>query len=610
MIVDELGRIPMSPFLKATLARAAEYAEAQAHREVMLEHLLLALAEDPEASVVLKSSNVDIARLMSDVSGYLGRHDDRVDPAKTAPASAISADLRRILEAAAAAAQQGRRREINGAIVLAAIVGDGKSPSAHMLRAQGMTFEAAIRALQRIASAPAAAPRSAEGAEAQGAPPRAQTADDIAASARERSLGNTEQRTGSAAAVGAGAAQVRVVEPAQPPLAEVKEAVGAAQEARREAHHAQAAPARHDISLDEAVASIRREKASQQGPQASLSPQWQSAHVPSRTPGAEGGEAVPGNGQVAQPYWVPSGAAQAQQQGASQQQGAQRTAAGRAPPPPARGAGTRSPFPIGGAFPPMGAPQQAQPPRHGMPPWSDGTGSPRGMGQHGGQQQPPPGGFDEALARLEARRPPSAGTMAGTARAAPGAPPGAEARAPIEAGQLHETIPRRMRVGIPVTAEVLIARAEVKNLADRLQTGGAVYRHEISVTRAMTVRLRAPEGGFTIETTSPETQWIESILNLPESDAARWRWIITPRVRGKKRLQLIVSARTVDAEGLTAETALPDKVFDVRVSINYARTARLWAGWAVAAAAGGLLARFGENALESARTLAARLMGG
>ncbi len=50
MIVDDLGRIPMSPYLTATLTRAADYATAQSHREVTLEHLLLALAEDPEAT--------------------------------------------------------------------------------------------------------------------------------------------------------------------------------------------------------------------------------------------------------------------------------------------------------------------------------------------------------------------------------------------------------------------------------------------------------------------------------------------------------------------------------------------------------------------------------
>ena len=54
-----------------------------------------------------------------------------------------------MLQAAASAAQQSRRRQIDGAIVLAAIVGDGKSPAAGLLKALGMTFEEAIRALQR-----------------------------------------------------------------------------------------------------------------------------------------------------------------------------------------------------------------------------------------------------------------------------------------------------------------------------------------------------------------------------------------------------------------------------------------------------------------------------
>ncbi len=53
MIVDELARIPMSPHLAATLTRAADYAFAQQHPEVTLEHLLLALAEDQKTSIVL-----------------------------------------------------------------------------------------------------------------------------------------------------------------------------------------------------------------------------------------------------------------------------------------------------------------------------------------------------------------------------------------------------------------------------------------------------------------------------------------------------------------------------------------------------------------------------
>lgn len=153
-----------------------------------------------------------------------------------------------------------------------------------------------------------------------------------------------------------------------------------------------------------------------------------------------------------------------------------------------------------------------------------------------------------------------------------------------------------MRVGIPAVAEVRIAKNDVKALADGLEGGGAAYRHDITVTKAMSVRLRAPDGGFFIETASPETQWIDNALGLMADDYASWRWTVTPKLSGKKRLQLVVSARTVGADGLTAETALPDQVIEVRVRINYAKSAKRWLGWIIAAVAGGLLARFGEQA--------------
>jgi neural Wiskott-Aldrich syndrome protein len=167
-----------------------------------------------------------------------------------------------------------------------------------------------------------------------------------------------------------------------------------------------------------------------------------------------------------------------------------------------------------------------------------------------------------------------------------------------------------MRTGLPVVVEARIARADVKALAEGLQGGGAAYRHEVVVTKAMSVRLRAPEGGFWIEPRSPETQWIENVLGLPADDFASWRWTVTPRERGKRQLQLIISARTVGGDGLTAETALPDQVIDVKVGINYGRTAARWLGWAAAAVIGGVFARFGDGAFDTARALLTKIMAG
>ncbi len=175
-------------------------------------------------------------------------------------------------------------------------------------------------------------------------------------------------------------------------------------------------------------------------------------------------------------------------------------------------------------------------------------------------------------------------------------PGGRSAPPRAEIGQLVENIPRSMRVAVPAMIEVRIARADVKALADGLQGGGAAYQHDVTITKAMSVRLRAPDGGFFIETASPETQWIERSALLSEDDFASWRWHVTPRDAGRKRLQLIISARTMSADGMVAETALPDQVITVRVRTNYGQVASRWIGWGVAAVAGGLLAKFGEGA--------------
>lgn len=593
LIVDELGRIPMSPFLAGTLSRAAGYADAQGHSQVSIEHLLLALAEDPEATVVLKSSNIDIARLATDVSGYLGRLDGRVSTGGPRDVS-ISADLKKILEAAAAAASHGRRREINGAIVLAAIVGDGKSAAAHMLRAQGLTFEEAIRALQRAQSAPAPS-----------------SADDILASARER----VQSRTGGGPAPQAPPALAKTAQipatsgvPASPlpnylppesagvenqPVFSGQDGVPASGNTLSthsiEPQWEQAAPPRPEPQ----PAPPHPQQSSAPAPVVAPAP------IPAPPPAALRERILPAPSVEYSPLPIPP---QPQRWVPPSQPPPIETAApprpvGRAPPPlpPAAQGGYAGP-------PPFPAPQQPPPVRSlppAAPPWSEAAGQrpvrrPEGIGA---AAEPPRQRFQRQPPELPVER---------SAQPLPRRVPGPA----IQAGQLVENIPRRMRVAVPVIVEARVARANVKAIADGMQGGGPAHRHEVMVSKAMSVRLRAPDGGFTIETASPETQWIDNVLGVMSDDYASWRWAVTARERGKRRLQLIVSARTVGADGLTAETALPDQVVEVRVGINYAKTAASWGGWLGAAILGGLLARFGEDAYVLGRALAEKVMGG
>jgi hypothetical protein len=600
-----------------------------------------------------------MARLVADVSAGLGRIEERVPPERAATASLVVApDLRRILEAAAAAARQSRRRDINGAIVLAAIVGDGRSAAAHLLRAQGLTFEEAIRALQRAQNA--GAPRPAAGstappppapaaapAAAPGRPDRAPaSADAILASARERVQTRAAPGLADIRAGRAGpdeAAPARPVAPhtaAQPrpepqPKAASPETAARADGDRRTADQTQrqTAPAAASATPDRATgpaepARVETPAAVQPPPEPprparAPEPQAPTGAVPARQSASDSAGPAPASGG---PRHAPPAAAA--QPLARQSDLGDLSRAPDQPPP----AWTQVPDPAhpAGWTPqrPQDLPMPAEPIVRGagrMPSPGPRGGYPASLGA-GREPSGRPAGRPAAAApagaraapreapRLDPARDISPEEFARELRAPTSAPAPAPARrrhpGAAVTGQLAENIPRRMRLAVPVLVEVRVGRAEVQALAERLEGGGGAYRHEVVVTKAMSVRLRPADAGFWVETASPETQWIATGLAGMADDFVSWRWSVTPRVRGRRRLHLLVSARTVGADGLAAETALPDQVIEVKVRTNYGASAMRWGGWLVAAVVGGVLARFGEEFYAASAKMAARIMSG
>ena len=163
-----------------------------------------------------------------------------------------------------------------------------------------------------------------------------------------------------------------------------------------------------------------------------------------------------------------------------------------------------------------------------------------------------------------------------------------------------------MRVGSTVSVEVRIARDGAQGVSAGLQGQAPPVRHDLFITKAMSVRLRAPDGGFNIEAASPERQWTEAALTPLSSDFASWRFLVMPHRRGNATLQLVVSARVVGRDGIVAETALPDRVISVNVRTNYLRTGLRWTVWLSALALGGAIGKLGEGALASAMQLLKR----
>ncbi|MEQ1650089.1 MAG: Clp protease N-terminal domain-containing protein [Hyphomicrobiaceae bacterium] len=150
----EGGAIAKSAQLTACLEKAHRLAVEGGHSMVTLEHVLMSLLGDGEALGVLSASTVDPEKLRADIGAHLSRL-----PRDGAPGAAImpNNDLLKVLRLASMAAQQSARRQIDGAIVLAAIIGDGTTPSAALLKTHGLTFNEVIRVLQGVAK-PAAPP--------------------------------------------------------------------------------------------------------------------------------------------------------------------------------------------------------------------------------------------------------------------------------------------------------------------------------------------------------------------------------------------------------------------------------------------------------------------
>jgi hypothetical protein len=493
---------------RATLRRAQLYAEEQGHRQVTLEHLLLALTEDPDALAVFEASRIDVDRLRDDVAGYVSRIPDRVSGEGGEPM--MSPDLSKVVDAARQAAQQSRRQVVNGAIVLAALIGEGRSPAAEFLKTHGLTFEEAIRTLQARAAAPAPAAAPARPAKAE--PPTARPEPARPAPAAKKIVETSSDDDILASIRSEMSQEDRGFERTRPPPYEPPPAAPSPPPLRREP------PLGPYTEMDH-----RDPAEPRTGRPAMSRPPYQNGAT--ATPPTERMRAPPPQPLPGAPGWRPPG------------------------PPPA-GATAR---------PPMG------PPPHGTrPPYPAGPPGP--MPSQGG-------------ARPAGPRPQAQGAR----------PPLNPA---VSEGTLLENIPRRMRVGTPEQVEVRIARSALEGLGEGMH--GQVTGYRVHVAKAMAVRLRAPEGGFYIEPTSPETQWIENTLGIVGDDFASWRWTVTPHYSGKARLQLVVSARSVGPDGLAAETALPEQVIEVRVSTNYGRTVRRIVLWLAAMGAAGIIGAMGE----------------
>ena len=128
----------LSPNLEKSLHQALAHANGRRHEFATLEHLLLALVDDPDGRAVLRACGVDIDELRRDLIDYLddGLSElatDNIDEAKP------TAAFQRVLQRAAIHVQSSGREEVTGANVLVAIFSERESHAVYFLSQQDMT---------------------------------------------------------------------------------------------------------------------------------------------------------------------------------------------------------------------------------------------------------------------------------------------------------------------------------------------------------------------------------------------------------------------------------------------------------------------------------------
>ena len=127
-----------SSSLEELLHRAIEYANERHHEYATLEHLLLSLIDDRDASSVMRACNVDIERLRAKLTDFLDKELTNLILDQDSEAQP-TASFQRVIHRAVVHVQSSGREEVTGANVLVAVFAERESNAAYFLQEQDMT---------------------------------------------------------------------------------------------------------------------------------------------------------------------------------------------------------------------------------------------------------------------------------------------------------------------------------------------------------------------------------------------------------------------------------------------------------------------------------------
>ncbi len=127
-----------SPSLEVVLTVAYREASSRRHTHLTLEHLLYALAHDPDGERILAACGADLPQLRRDLDKFLNDHIEQFSRGQQKEPEQTMA-FRRVLQTAVLHVQSAGRQEVQSGDVLAATLQQSKSYAAQLLAAQGVS---------------------------------------------------------------------------------------------------------------------------------------------------------------------------------------------------------------------------------------------------------------------------------------------------------------------------------------------------------------------------------------------------------------------------------------------------------------------------------------
>src|SRR6059036_668811 len=123
--------------LEVSLHMAFVEARQKQHEFITVEHLLLAMLDNPSAAEVLKACGVDLEELRGVLSDFISEHTPRL-AAHSEVDTQPTLGFQRVIQRAILHVQSSGKKEVTGANVLVAIFGEKDSHAVYFLQQQGI----------------------------------------------------------------------------------------------------------------------------------------------------------------------------------------------------------------------------------------------------------------------------------------------------------------------------------------------------------------------------------------------------------------------------------------------------------------------------------------